>query len=458
MKSILQRSRALDEYLAPFLVKEVRQVVRIPTFMRRLILSHALLLASALMGSLQVALFIIAFITCIIQPARVGASCRNEFQSEFYDLLSLTRLSAWSLVTGKWLRGVVECLFIIGSSVPYLLLAFHTGEIEYTTLASFIFILLCCLAATLAVSIAINVTPTKWKHNAGHSLVTLMMVVVLLPSFLSGFMVYGHTFFDIRPIACLYFLLGSLVVTPLALLQAAGRISPPHENYSGIQRLYAVLVLTMIVFVPMSSSYGGGLLILICLAPLVIGLLACFEPTVYVQSRYARYQNSRIRRILATPGWPSGLLYLTLVGLCYLLLLHSPLDLSTTAGPAPYSKKMSSPGWLLSIMNLAVLPCALSVVLRKQPSVFMFILVHLGILLANFGLFYFLEAGKIFSTSEKNFLLSISSLSYWVLALDNQKTSALPQIIQFWVAFPFCLKGILRHNSEISRVCNEHDS
>jgi hypothetical protein len=452
MNSILQRALILEEYLAPFLVKEVRQILRIPTFTRRLICAHALLLASALLGSLQIALGIITFITCMIQPARVGTSCRSEFQSEFYDLLSLTRLSAWSLVTGKWLRGIIECLLIIASSFPYLLLAFHTGEIEYTSLLSFLLVLLCCLAAALAVSIAINVTQTKWRHNAGHSLITLMMVVVLLPYLFSGFLLHSHTNFDIQPITCLYFFLASLLITPLALLQAAGRIAPPHENYAIIQRLYAILAITMVVFVPLSPSYGGPLFVLICLAPLTVGLLACFEPTVYVQSRYARYENSPIRRTLGTPGWPSGLLYLTLVTVCYLLLLQSLVHL-LPAGTGPfYRKNISGPGLLLSVLNVGVLPCALAAILRKQPTIFLFLLVHFGILLGSLAIFYFFEAGKNLSTSESQCILSSSSLSYWVLSLDNYKVSTLAQAIEFALAFPFCLIAIARHNTLVSRT------
>jgi ABC-type transport system involved in multi-copper enzyme maturation permease subunit len=80
----------------------------------------------------QVQLFLIIFIT----PAFTSTTINGEKERQTFDLLLCSRLSAFSLVSGKLVAGLVNAFLLIAASVPIFSLVFFFGGVAPAQVAS----------------------------------------------------------------------------------------------------------------------------------------------------------------------------------------------------------------------------------------------------------------------------------------------------------------------------------
>ena len=76
----------------------------------------------------MVQLFLILFIT----PAFTSTAMNGERERQTYDLLLCSRLSSFSLVSGKLVAGLANALLLIAASAPLFSLVFFFGGISPT--------------------------------------------------------------------------------------------------------------------------------------------------------------------------------------------------------------------------------------------------------------------------------------------------------------------------------------
>ncbi len=80
----------------------------------------------------QVQLFLIMFIT----PAFTSTTINGEKERQTFDLLLCSRLSAFSLVSGKLVAGLVNAFLLIAASIPIFSLVFFFGGVAPAQIAS----------------------------------------------------------------------------------------------------------------------------------------------------------------------------------------------------------------------------------------------------------------------------------------------------------------------------------
>lgn len=135
----------LDDFsdrLSPMLVKELRQGLRARTFVivfltLQALLALILLSASAATGpggaGLVISRIIFLFFSLavlVIQPLRAIGALSSEIKGSTIDLMVLTRLSAWRIVTGKWVSIVGQSALLLAAIVPYLILRYFFGSMQ----------------------------------------------------------------------------------------------------------------------------------------------------------------------------------------------------------------------------------------------------------------------------------------------------------------------------------------
>lgn len=157
----------------------------------------------------QVQLFLIMFIT----PAFTATSINGEKERQTFDLLLCSRLSAFSLVSGKLVAGLVNALLLIAASVPLFSLVFFFGGIapEQVGSAVLIFIVTALMVGTFGLFCSTIVqrpavsTAITYMSGVVWMVMPLIVYVILLAS--GGFQGSGQNQFPLlfiwNPVAAL---------------------------------------------------------------------------------------------------------------------------------------------------------------------------------------------------------------------------------------------------------------
>lgn len=119
----------------------------------------------------QLQLFLIIFIT----PAFTATAVNGEKERQTFDLLLCSRLSAFSLLSGKLLAGLTNALLLIASSAPLFSLVFFFGGVGPAQIikALIVFILTTALAGTFGLFCS-----TIFKRPAISTAVSYMVCLI----------------------------------------------------------------------------------------------------------------------------------------------------------------------------------------------------------------------------------------------------------------------------------------
>jgi ABC-type transport system involved in multi-copper enzyme maturation permease subunit len=96
----------------------------------------------ALLSIMQLALIV------FISPAFTSTSINGEKERQTYDLLLCSKLSAFSLLTGKLIAGLANVLLLIAASIPVFSLVFFFGGVAPSQV--FAMLLICVMTAIVA--------------------------------------------------------------------------------------------------------------------------------------------------------------------------------------------------------------------------------------------------------------------------------------------------------------------
>jgi len=320
---------------SPMLVKELRQGMRARTFtviflgmqlLLGLLLMTAMLAsttdhAGGIVSGIVFTFFILAVV--VMQPLRGINALSGEIRDQTIDLMTLTRLTSWRIVLGKWVAIVSQSALLLVTIIPYLIMRYFFGGMN---LVMEITILLCLFGASVALT----------AFTVGISACKLMLVRVLVPvmigvivfftlmvasiSSMHGSRVFGLSMSEGWLLAvCLYFLV-LVYLSHQVMSMGASLIASAAENHAFARRVSSLLALASIAVATLFFGYGSEEVIWFLFAPLavvpamVIALSESGQVAPRVVQRFRRFGvPGMIAGAFLIPGRASGYLFSLLV-------------------------------------------------------------------------------------------------------------------------------------------------
>jgi len=317
--------------LSPMLVKELRQGMRTKAFVGvfltlQIILCVILLSAVAaassdeageIISSTIFTMFSIAVL--IIQPMRGITALSSEVKGNTIDMMVLTRLSAWRIVTGKWASIVSQSALLLVTIIPYLILRYFFGGMNLIGEIVLLAVLFLSSAALTAVTVGLS---------ASSSVILRTLLLIALP-IAAFFLLLGglrggdistyfaldteqsRIFVSIYLAACAY--LGFFMLSIGTSL-----IAPYAENHSTLRRLIS-LVVTIIAAVLGSMSFTDTdalpFYLMFVLLPVFAISLSEFAPLA--APTYRKFEKrgplGQLAGLFLFPGWASGFFFCLLL-------------------------------------------------------------------------------------------------------------------------------------------------
>ena len=314
-----------SDVFSPMLVKELRQGVKSKAFYFAFLLMQTLMVFCVIMylallqnhdpvQELNALFWICTGATLIfIIPLRAMSALQQEIKGNTLELIFLTRLGAWRIITGKWLALFSQALLLATGTLPYLLLRYFLGGINVSDDLQALFWMLVASAVLTAIGVCISSFIATWVR------VLIIMGAVLFPYFGIVFF-FSMRFGGSSPaivsthgvaFACLMVVCAVLAVL-LCFAWGASRIAPPAENYARWKRLLTFALIALLPALAWAASdpdlMMAGFFILI---PMCAEAL-CEQPR-FISSVYRPFLRrgifGRLAGLLLFPGWPFGLIF-----------------------------------------------------------------------------------------------------------------------------------------------------
>lgn len=325
--------------LSPMLIKELRQGLKSKSFyfafllMQGLMFFSVLMLASTMEAGRSPDGVNTMFWVClgaplvVITPLRALGGLVQEIKGNTLELIFLTRLSAWRIVTGKWTALFSQAVLLTVAAMPYLFLRYFIGGINVSEDLLTVLWLLLTSATMTALGVCFSAFRALWAR------VLVVIAFVFGTQFMAGFLMvmrFGGSSSPFSGIAHpgLYGLMiaaAMVVAILLMLFWGAGRIAPAAENYSRWKRLLTLLLLGCVAGMTWASGEEEMILLaLVVLVPLCIDVLGekpLLFPSVY-QPFVKLGATGRLLSFFFAPGWPSGVFFTLLC--CALFALAIP--------------------------------------------------------------------------------------------------------------------------------------
>lgn len=412
----------------PIVVKEVRQGLKSRAFIVSFICLQTFVVLSLMIqiiyGSNQIyfdGIFMVvpAIVALIAMPARAIGGVHQERTAATLDLLTMTRMTSWDIVKGKWLALVLQLFLLLVSILPFLVVRYFLGSIEIASqLIQFGFLSLCSMML-----LALGIASSCGKSRLVRSFIMIgffFLTIVVLPFLLS--LVFGNTA-PTRVFTRGYFILnlsGFLLAAALfiavALAFAADRISPRAVNYVQGKRVAALGLIAVLsglaAFTRQPFGLNAGIVIAI---PLCIDALC--EPVRLLPGLYRSRRRGipRLIRRVFYPGWPSGFIFsLIMAGMLTAASISLPrFDIDVI--------------WAGFSRIMAALMVPLAIVLLVKPSAknllkpYLIVLICL-IIIHFFALNFFYSATVIVILLVSLAIVILKSFKPWqrILALEPE--------------------------------------
>lgn len=334
-------------WLPPMLVKELRQGLRTKGFVGAFVVFQVLM-AVLLIGTVggsslgnatarammaqtvnQIFWIVLAVQLLVVTPARALGSLQSETESRTIDLLLLTRLNAWRVVTGKWISLLAQAGLLFVAMLPYGMVRYFGGTTDLVTDA-----LGCC---ALFGGCCVLTAAGLWASGMPRILRAVLPVVLGL-GFISianlGRGPFGGLAFFSGSFAWILWYFNGAVVTVFFLVTAVRRIAPIAETHVLLSRGLPLLTLLPVpIWAWMAQPTVAAAQFLFALDFLAIvcaiELASLSRPVMAHWAVWAdRGLFGRCVGRLVMPGWPSAMLYLLLTGLLASLAAFSPRMIS----------------------------------------------------------------------------------------------------------------------------------
>jgi hypothetical protein len=321
-----------SDLLSPIIIKELRQELRLKSFTFLFLVPQAMMLFALSLqlidmdnpksaSGLPAVLFwgTLAVPLTMMIPRRAFFSFHKELEARSLELVLLTRLSAWKLVTGKWAALSLQSLLFLTAISPFVVLRYFLGDTNPLATVQVIFFLF--LASLLLTALGVSGSAAGGRRRQMAPPLFMMIIfgypiLMLLERGTTGSGAALLSWAD-------FVMLLLLVPLGIMLLLEVGiaHIAPALENYAMRKRSLSLLALGIATLLSFWGSINLGLLgfvISIILAPVCISSL--FEE-VYPLFRRGLKKKISLADWMRYPGWPGGTLFsLILIGIVLILL------------------------------------------------------------------------------------------------------------------------------------------
>lgn len=322
--------------LSPMLVKELRQGLRTRSFVAvfmalQAILAVVLLAAGAAATSdnsgqtiSNIIFIFFSIAVIIIQPMRGIAALSSEVKGNTIDMMVLTRLSAWRIVTGKWFAIVSQSALIMVTIVPYLILRYFFGGMNLFGEIMMLTLIFLTSAALTAITVGLSASSSVILRSVLPMIALPFGAYAMLIGMMFG-MRGGSGLAEVVSLADTESRVGvSLYLAACAyaafffLSTGTSLIAPYAENHSTLRRLISLGV-TCIAAVLGSMDFTDSdslpVIFMLILAPVFAISLTEFTPLVApTYTRFAKFGAAgKLVGFFLFPGWPSGVFFCALL-------------------------------------------------------------------------------------------------------------------------------------------------
>ncbi len=338
MPEVVKHLTDFSDRYSPMLVKELRQGMRAKTFIAvflslQMFLAVMLFSAAANMSSGEVGSVISAIIfvffaiaVLLIQPLRGTGALSSEVKGNTIDMMVLTRLSAWRIVSGKWVAIVGQTALLFVTIIPYLILRYFFGGMNLVGEMVFLILMFCTSVALTAVTVGLS--------GCNSVIIRSLVPVLTLPAAVWSLLMFIFEFsrfrggpFDAFSLATTDSVIG--VGTYLAciaylgwtmLSMGASLIAPAAENHALPRRLIAFVLMLVIGVVGLFRWIDPELIPLfafVVATPALVLALNDSSPLISTVSEPFQRRGllGRIAGDFLYPTWWSGVFYSLLMSL-----------------------------------------------------------------------------------------------------------------------------------------------
>jgi hypothetical protein len=336
-------------WLPPMLVKELRQGLRTRGFVGSLVGFQAVMVIAYFFacftqandrGAFDTANSIFWTITGLMlvgsMPLRGLAGLNTEIEARTIDLLVLTRLTAWRIVTGKWVSLMAQALLLTLALLPYAVMRYYLGPVDLLNDLA----ILGWLFASSALLTAFGLWASSWGKHVRGLLVALtipgvplgieLLNVVFRYGFAGGSGLPGlGSVLKAAPLV----LFDGGVLLAFCLLQAVRRLAPPADNHAWSTRGLALLPLIPVPVLAMLgwTDLATGQAALSAVGLLVVAALELARGGEVMLSHVRPWFGRGVARAAVgrslLPGWPGAARFAVVAVLlaCGVFLLNSAL-------------------------------------------------------------------------------------------------------------------------------------
>ena len=318
--------------LSPMLVKELRQGMRTKAFVGvflalQIILGVILLSAGAASASdgagetiSNIIFIFFSIAVLIIQPMRGITALSSEVKGNTIDMMVLTRLSAWRIVTGKWASIVSQSALLLVTIIPYLILRYFFGGMNLVGEIVFLAVLFLSSAALTAVTVGLSASSSVILRSLlpmiGLPIGACFLLVAMLSSPFRGSSMYtffaldteeSRIFVSLYLAACAYYGFFMLSI-------GTSLIAPYAENHSTLRRLISLAV-TIIAAILCSMSFTDtdALPFFLTLVLLPVFAISLSEFAPLAAPTYRKFAKrgalGQFAGLFLFPGWASGFFF-----------------------------------------------------------------------------------------------------------------------------------------------------
>ncbi len=367
--------RDFSDRVSPMLVKELRQGLRTRVFTFAFIFVQGFMILFMLAGLGPNAnpdelsgLFwsLLLVVLFVVIPLRGLGALSSEIRLKTMDLISLTSMTPWRIVTGKWASVVSQAVLLIVAILPYIVLRYFFGGVDIISELTGLFVGLMGCMVMCAFTVGVSAFPNALVRTLVSAGIVILTLSVFLRMFLMAFS--GSASFSVINDWRAWTAIVALAVFLILYFfdMAATRIAPEAFNYSLRKRilgLIAILTLVALYFFA-GESYLPFAFILTSL----VAADALTEKLSSVRRLhlgfFRRGPFGNLAHAFFTPGWPSGV--------CYTLLLSVLLAGAAVAGSLDWGGDFEDAGELailtLAFVNMLLFPLIFVPMVTKDAA------------------------------------------------------------------------------------------
>lgn len=252
----------------------------------------------------------------VMVPLQGVGAISGERAGNGLDLLNLTKLSSTRIVIGKWIALVAQSAVLAVTLLPYCTLRYFFGGVDVLAELQGLGWIMATGAVVAAAAVALSTLPLGFRIGISVA-VSAMGFFAFVAVMEGGRGIFSPwwTWFG-TPWA----ILATMAIYTFAFLEfATAKIATSVENHAARKRLFALVLAFVWTYVGLRSDYLVAVATFLATGPLLLSYAvgAMVERPSQVRTLILPFRKAgvvgRLAATVFTPGWASGLVFVTLM-------------------------------------------------------------------------------------------------------------------------------------------------